>query len=168
MKSSFSLILITVVTSVIAVVGCWKWYSIVADKSAFVVGLENQIVEKKEAASRVASAQSALKEIANDEKIIHNYFISDTNIVDFTNELKARGDAQGAKVNVLSVSTNASSTPPTFAISLEIKGTFEAVMRTIGVIEYAPYYLSISELSVEQDAGNSWRANLKILVGSKK
>jgi hypothetical protein len=41
-------------------------------------------------------------------------------------------------------------------------------MRTIGIIEYAPYDLLLSDLSVGQDDENEWHADLKILVGSVK
>ena len=39
-------------------------------------------------------------------------------------------------------------------------------MSTIGAIEYAPYDLTISSLSVTQGTENGWHANLNILVGS--
>jgi hypothetical protein len=98
---------------------------------------------------------------------VQHYFISETGVVAFIDNLEALGRVSGAAaIKVLSVSTGDVSAQPTFTFSLSIKGTFDAVMRTIGAIEYAPYAISISSLSIGQDAKNDWHANLTFLVGA--
>lgn len=69
-------------------------------------------------------------------------------------------------MSVLSVSTSGTVAQPTLAFTLTVKGTFDAVMRTVGSIEYAPYDLSITALTIAQDDKNSWHADLKLSVGS--
>jgi len=168
MKSLFARAVVTFAASAGILFGYWIWYGIVADKSSAVASLQDQITTKTETASRIASARVALSEIAGDEDIVRNYFISEDGVVAFINDLEAHGRAQGAEVSVLSVSTNTSSTSPSLLLSLSIKGPFSSVLRTVGTIEYAPYDLSIPELSVVQDVKNVWRADFKILVGSVK
>ena len=90
-------------------------------------------------------------------------------MVAFINDLEARGRVQGVAVNVLSVSAGGETKQPTLTLVLTVQGTFDAVMRTVGAIEYAPYALSISGLSLGQDGKDikdSWRADLKLRVGS--
>ena len=142
------------------------WYAAVSAKSAAVANLGNQITTNTETMTRIASARSALAQIAGDESLVQNYFVSESNIVAFINDLEARGAAQGATVSVLSVSSDTSSTHTALTLSLAVKGSFNSVVRTIGSIEYAPYDLSIGTLSVGLDAKNSWHANLDITVGT--
>ena len=143
------------------------WYATVAKKSAAVAALQNQINAKTETASRIATTRTALSEIAEDEAIVRDYFVPETGVVAFINSLEGRGRALGTDISVLSVSNDTKgSARPVLAFALSIKGTFDAVMRTVGSIEYAPYDIEVTTLSVGQDAENSWHANVKLLVGS--
>ena len=64
------------------------------------------------------------------------------------------------------MSTTGSGTRAALVLALGIKGTFDAVMRTLGVFDYAPYDVSIPSVSLSQDGKNSWRASLTLMVGS--
>ena len=166
MKSPFSNLIIAVVVFVIVSIGYGIWYAAIAAKSTNVVYLENQIETKTQTASHIASARAALTEIAGDETVIQKYFVSKTAVVAFIDDLQARGKAQETVISILSVSTAGTVLQPTLLLSLTINGTFDAVMRTVGTIEYAPYAISILGLSLGQVAANSWHADLKLLVGS--
>lgn len=148
------------------ITGYGVWYAIVEAKSIVVADMENQISTKTETANRIASARASLAEISGDEDNLRNYFVPETGVVAFINNLEAQGKTLGATVRVLSVSTSGVSTQSALAFTLTLKGTFDAVMRTIGAIEYAPYDLSISTFSLGQDDKNSWHATLDLLVGS--
>jgi len=167
MKSPFTHLLIVSFFCAAALAGYGFWYAAVAQKSSAVADLQGQINAKTETVSRIASTRTALSEIANDEAVVQGYFVPETGVVAFINSLEGLGRAQGSDVSVLSVSTDAGATErPMLAFSISVKGTFDAVMRTVGAIEYAPYDLSIAALSVGQDAKGSWHADLKLLVGS--
>ena len=166
MKSSLAHFLLALVICVIAVIGYGVWYAAVAAKSAAVADLESRIAAKKETAARIASARASLADIAEEEAVIRNYFVPETGVVSFINTLEARGQTQRATVRVLSVSAKNIGGEPVLAFSLAVGGTFEAVMRTVGAIEYAPYALSVSSLSMKQDGTESWVADLGLLVGS--
>ncbi len=166
MKSRFFHLGILFIASIVACVGFSMWYATLSAKSAAVANLQNQIITKTETVHHVAFARAALAEIADDEMTVQSYFVPETGVVAFINELETRGRAQGTVVRVLSVSTRTTGTQPMFEFMLAIDGPFDTVMRTIGGIEYAPYAISISTLSLAQNDENSWHADLKLAVGS--
>lgn len=166
MKSSLSHFLIALAVCVGTLTSYGIWYSTVSNKSTEVASVQNQIIIATENASRIAAARAALAEIAGDEAKVQSYFVSEAGVVGFINTLEALGVSQKATVSVLSVATGGSPTRPTLQLALSVKGSFDAVMRTVGAIEYSPYDLSISTLSVGQDAKDSWHATLSLTVGS--
>jgi hypothetical protein len=166
MKSPLIHLILALLVCIAALIGYGVWYATIVDMSTSVATLQNQIDTKIEAVSRVTTTQAALAGIAGDEAVVQSYFVPETGVVAFIDDLEARGHSQGTTVSVLSVSTGGVPAQPTLVFSLSVKGTFDAVMRTVGAIEYAPYAISISALSVGQDDKNSWYANLKLLVGS--
>lgn len=166
MKSPLFHAILAGAVCVVMITGYGVWYVIVEAKSIAVAEVENQISTKTETANRIASARASLAEISGDEDSLWNYFVPETGVVAFINNLEAQGKMLGATVQVLSVSTSGASTQSALTFTLTINGTFDAVMRTVGAIEYAPYDLSISTLSLGQDAKNSWHATLDLLVGS--
>lgn len=149
-----------------AVVGYSAWYATVGAKSAAVADLQSQIDAKTKTAGRIAVARVALSEIAGDETAVQSYFVPETGVVAFINDIEARGIVQKAVVSVLSVSKDATGAHPILTFTLSITGTFDAVLRTVGTIEYAPYDLSLASLSLGQDDKNAWHANAVLLVGS--
>jgi hypothetical protein len=141
-------------------------YSIIAKKSSEVADLQSQINMKTESASRIASARIALAQIANSELTIRSYFIPESEIVSFIGDLEDRGRALGSVVKVLSVSNGNPENQSTLVLSLLIKGTFDSVMRTVGIIEYAPYNLTVTKLSLVKDEKSLWSIDMEIMVGS--
>lgn len=167
MKSHLAHLIFALVICTAAIVGHGIWYGSVASTSAAVTALQSQIDIKTKVANRMAATRSALAEIVGNEAVVQNYFISETGVVAFIDSLEARGRATGSTtVSVLSVSTDGASAQPAFKFALSIKGRFDAVMRTVGAIEYAPHAISISSLSIGQDAKNVWHADLIFLVGA--
>ncbi len=166
MRSYFIHAFITFTLCVVTLIGYGFWYAVVASKSAVVASVQNQIDTKTESAARVASARTALAEIVGDESAVRSYFVPETEIVSFIDDLVARGRTLSAIVKILSVSADNSHNQSTLSFSLTIKGTFDAVMRTVGMIEYAPYNLSIAKLSVGKEGKDIWHADIELLVGS--
>lgn len=166
MKSPFVHLIFALLVCVSALIGYGVWYSALSAKSATVAALQSQIDAKTAAVSRMATARAAFAEIAGDEAVVHGYFVPETGVVAFIDRLEERGRSLGATVSVLSVSTSGTPKLPTLTLALSVKGTFDAVMRTVGAIEYAPYDISVSSLAAGQDAKDSWHADLTVLVGS--
>lgn len=168
MKSHFLNLVGALILTIVVLVGYGFWYGVTASKSATVASLYEQIAAKTETISRIAFAKAAIAEIAGDEAVVQNYFVPQDGVVAFITRLESQGQALGTTVDVLSVSTGSKGTQPILILSLSINGTFNAVMRTVGVIEYMPYDLSISGLSLSKGDKNSWNANLNLRVGSIK
>lgn len=166
MKSSFIHLMLAFVACVATLVGYWFWYADIAAKSVAVTALQSQIDAKTKTTNRMATTRAALAEISSDEAVVQNYFVPETGVVTFINDLENLGRSLGAVISILSVSTGGVPAQPTLELALSIKGTFDAVMRTVGAIESLPYAISISTLSVAQDTKNIWSADLKLIVGS--
>lgn len=166
MKSPLLQLIIALAVCAVAILGYGAWYGAIADKSTIAANVERDIETKTETGGRIASARATLAEIANDEALVQSYFVSETGVVAFINDLEARGKAQGAAVSVLSVSSGNVGGRSALTLTVAITGAFSAVMRTMGSIEYAPRDISISALTLTQDTKASWSANVKLVVGS--
>lgn len=142
------------------------WYAVVSSESQHVADLQAQIDAANKNASRIAAARIALSEIADDEATVQGYFVPEAGVVSFINNLEQMGTMEKSDVSVLSVSAAGTSTQAVLLLTLSITGTFDAVMRTVGLVEYAPYDLFISRLSVTQLDKNSWQASVSLSVGS--
>lgn len=166
MRSSAIHLIVWICISAAAVVGHGLWYSVIAKKSAGVANLQSQIDAKTETANRVALARTALAEIADNESAVQNYFVSEAGVVLFIDHLESRAREQAVALQVLSVSAGDSAPRPTLIFLITVRGTFDAVLRTVGAIEYAPYSISLSKLSLVSEGKNLWGANLELVVGS--
>lgn len=166
MKTPLLHILIACSVLVAVFIGQGFWYSVVAKKSSAVAELQGQINKRSETAGRIASSRAELAKIANDEIIVRSYFVSENDIVAFIDGLQTRGLSQGTVVKVLSVSVAGTNARPTLSLAVTVTGAFDAIMRTVGSIEYAPYDISISKLSVMKGDKKTWLANLELIVGS--
>lgn len=166
MKSPYIKLIIAIVFGATALGAYGLWYSFIVSKSSAVADLETQINTIIDTASRVAAAKTALSKITGDETTVQSYFVPQTAVVAFINDLEARGHTLGSSVSVASVSTGGTYTHPTLVFELGVSGTFDSVMRTVGAIEYAPYALKVTNLSLKQEDKTGWNARIKLEVGS--
>jgi hypothetical protein len=166
MKSPLAHLVVALVVGVLAFVAYGVWYSAVSRSSQHVADLQTRIDEANTNVSRIASARAALAEIANDEASVQGYFVPESGVVAFITALEGIGPKEHSTVSVLSVSTAGTAAQPTLLLTLSVAGSFDAVMRTVGAIEYAPYDLSITKLSLTENDKNLWQANLSLTVGS--
>lgn len=166
MRSPLVQLCVVAFVGLLSIGGYVFWYHMVSQKSAEVASLEAQIVAATNNVKHIASARAALGEIAGDEAQLQSYFVPESKVVSFITDLQDRGTAQKSTVEVVSVSTIDSTTHPALQLSLTAKGSFDAVMRTVGAIEYAPYDISISTLSLVNTAKGAWQASVMLTVGS--
>ena len=166
MKSAVIHIIIAFLVCAAALIAHGILYSFIAEKSVLAVALQNQIDAKNEKASRTASSRASLATIAGEEAVVNGYFVSESDVVSFIDNLQQRGVSQGATVKVLSVSTGNANMRPALILAITIMGPFDAVMRTAGAIEYAPYALAFSKLSLAKNDKKIWTANAELVAGS--
>lgn len=88
------------------------------------------------------------------------YIVSEEKVAAFLSDLEARGRAAGATVAVSSVEPDKNASG-TLGIALSISGSFASVMQALGLIEYAPYGISASTVTVQKESGTLWRAEVK-------
>jgi hypothetical protein len=169
MKSSYVQLSFSVITLVICGVIYSVWYGYVANESGMVASLAAQVKAKTETKARASALANALTELAKNETSVQGYFVTESNIVPFLEFLQSTGTRLGATVKIPSVGANTNVKQPALVISLQITGTFDAVMRTVGAIEFAPYAISVTSLLISQTgetATASWNASMSITVGS--
>ncbi|MDB5189145.1 MAG: hypothetical protein JWL82_102 [Parcubacteria group bacterium] len=136
--------------------------------------LANEIGSKTFELARLARAHTALNSLSADEGTLTQYAIGKEEVVPFLGALQAVGKPLGATVEVLSVSDEKSGTHGRISLSLAIAGSFDAVMRTLGAIEYGAYDGVITNLSLDtgtSDAkvatGGAWTAAAVFSVGTR-
>jgi hypothetical protein len=168
MKSPYLHLIIWLAICGATFVGYGFWYTAVANKSSAVANLQNQIDTQTQTSARVAAARTALADISGDESLVQNYFVAETGVVPFIDTLQSLAQAQTATLKVLSVSTDGSAAQSNLVLllTISIDGTFDSVMRSVGAVEYAPYDITVSQLSVTKDDKNAWHADLELIVGS--
>jgi len=166
MTASLIRLAIALVVCTAALIGYRVWYGVVANNSVAVVSAQRTIDERIAARTREASSQPALAQLADDEALIQSYFVTEEEAPTFISDLEQRGRQTGTTVTVTSVAKSGADLTATLALALVVRGGFDAVMRTVGVIENAPYDLSIASLVLAREADKSWRADVHLSVGA--
>lgn len=143
------------------------WYAALGTLSSEVAGLTAEVAAKNQNVTQAVIAEDELSKLSDEEGAIRGYFVAPADIVPFLESLQTVGAAAGAKVSVVSVS--ASPTPrPHLSLALKITGPFDAVLRTVGAIEYGPHDITTTTLSLDQGQGDviGWSASLAVDVGA--
>lgn len=135
------------------------------DQIAEVSGKTVALVEDQE---RIKEAQGALAALSQNESRITGYFLNEKEIVSFLEEVESAGEALGADVTVVAVNNERNATPPRVSVALRITGSFDAVMRTIGVIEYQSYDGIITTITMDDQGSGVWGASITYSVGTTK
>lgn len=135
------------------------------DQIAEVSGKTVALMEDQE---RIKEAQGALAALSQNESRITGYFLNEKEIVSFLEEVESAGEALGANVTVVAVNNERGTTPSRVSVALRITGSFDAVMRTIGVIEYEPYDGVITTITMDDQGEGVWGASVTYSVGTNK
>lgn len=167
MRSPFAHLVLALIICALALMGYAAAYAAVTSKSTEVSALQSQIDAQTATVNRLTSARATLAELSTDETAIQNYFVPQSGIVSFIDGLEAQARSLGTTMQVQSVSTGGTSVRPTLDLSLSIDGPFDGVMRALGAIEYAPYAISASHLSISTLGKGVWEVQAELLVGSR-
>lgn len=148
------------------------WYSLVGKASVEAATLSEQIRTKSQDSARVAAAKVALESLAEDEAAMRAYLVREQDIVPFLGTLEDTGASLGSRVEVVSVSADSQGERSQIQLSLKISGSFDAVLRTLGAIEYGPYDSAIQSVTfdtipTEQVASASWTAVAMFTLGTQ-
>ena len=155
------------VLCLLAIAGYLFWYGQVADKSAEAAELRSKLGASGEAGNRAALAHNALEELAPKEEELYRHLVASDDIVPFLEGLETTGDRLGSNVEVVSVTNNQAG--DALALSLRITGSFDAVTRTLGAIEYQTYDTVLTNLTLDTPPEESaWSAAVSFTVGMRQ
>lgn len=148
------------------------WYASVGKSSVEAAALSEAIRTKSQDSARVAAAKVALESLSEDEAAMRAYLVREQDIVPFLGTLEQTGTTLGATVEVVSVSTERKNERSQIQLSLKITGSFDAVLRTLGAIEYGPYDSAIQSVTFdtvpsEAGAATSWTAAATFILGTQ-
>jgi len=148
------------------------WYSLVGKSSVEAAALSEEIRTKSQDSARVAAAKVALESLAEDEAAMRAYLVREQDIVPFLSTLEDTGASLGSSVEVVSVSADSKGERSQIQLSLKITGSFDAVLRTLGAIEYGPYDSAIQSVTfdtvpAEGGAAGSWTAAATFTLGTQ-
>ncbi|MDB4991771.1 MAG: hypothetical protein JWL75_16 [Parcubacteria group bacterium] len=167
----YSHVAIGFVALVIAFSVYGTWYTRVGNESAKAESLAAQIQAKNVSTQKTQQSKSELEHALADEAAIKGYFINTQDIVPFLGDLQAEGSKYGAKVEVVSVSAEPAKPHAVLVLALRITGTFDAVERMLGAVEYESYDTVLSSVTLdtpgaENHAAPVWTAAATIRVGT--
>ena len=168
-RSPFTNLLLSLVLVAAASGAYAYWYGVLSSASAEAADLTSRITGKSEDAARIAAAKTTLTMLAPQEESIRNYFIFTDDIVPFLERLEATGKSLGAEVSVVSVSAGTGPGHEHLLIAMKIVGTFDAVFRTLGAIEYGPRDIVMTNLALENVSKETteWEAAVTFAIGTR-
>lgn len=127
----------------------------ITNASARAAELAGEIAAKEASFSGAANARSVLAELEANESFVRTRFVRPGDIVGFLEELEQSGRALGSTVTVTSV---AQANKETITVALSIEGSFDAVMRTLGALEYGTHAVRTNSVTLDRSLEGSWRA----------
>jgi hypothetical protein len=131
--------------------------------------LATGVATKTAQLERITQAHAALDTLSNDEATLRQYSIGKEAIVPFLETLQTSGRTLGTKIDVLSVQDEKDGKHVRVALSLSITGSFDAVMRTLGSLEYSPYDGVLRNLSFDATPAatgtSGWSATAVYSIG---
>lgn len=147
------------------------WFVVVDRQDAKTRGLRTEIATKSQDTARMAAAKATLTALASDEEAISERFVGTADVVPFLERLQSTGASLGTRVEIISVSADQGKGRGRLNLSLRILGSFDAVMRTVGAFEYAPYDITLTNLVVDTQGAagkeaRGWGASAVFSVGT--
>lgn len=161
-------LVIWVLIFVVAVGAYAYWYYLLTAADAEVATLAQQVNQRSVDETSAEQAADELSQLSGAESDIQGYFVVPDNVVSFLEEQQTLGTSLGAQMSVVSVTANPNPHPH-LDLALTISGSFVAVMRTVGAIEFSPYDITVSSLNLSTtntDTSSGWTAAMALSVGT--
>lgn len=152
-----------------AIGGCVFWYMRVDALKEEVTQLRTKRVETEAQSARIAEAKSALATLAESEARIERYFVPQGDVVPFLETVGQTGDTLGSTVEVVSVTAEpGEGDRGRLRLALRITGSFAAVMRTVGALEYGPFDSRLMTITLDGGGEGQWSASATYAIGTYK
>jgi hypothetical protein len=161
---------ISIAVLIAAGIGYALWYRVVAAASDRDAQIAAAIQSGSDASARAAAAERALDQLGPAAAALNARFVGVNDIVPFLEKLQEAGSGVGADVEVGSVAEN-DSPRPHLELAMTVTGSFDAVMRTLGLIENGPYDITTTGASLVAGSSDSgaaiWTATASLSIGTK-
>lgn len=161
-RSPFLPLGLAIIVALAAVMGYLFWHRAVVDASANAALLAGEVALKSGVLSESASARSALAALSDDEDFMERLLLSTEDLVPFLEELEASGSDYGASVSVVSVSD--AEGEGRIRVAFSIEGSFDAVMRTLGTVEYAEHASAVRNVTLDTPGEGMWSAAVTMIL----
>jgi hypothetical protein len=157
----------------VCAIGAYAYGYVEISKASAKAGtLAAEVLAKGQDSERNAAAKDALDALSSDEAGMRSYFVKQEDIVPFLGMLEQKGTSLGSSLEVVSVSAEPAKPRGRILLSVKVTGSFDAVMRTLGAIEYGPYDSRVSNVTFDVAGGEgsttpAWTAAATIAVGTQ-
>lgn len=131
-----------------------------------------EIRDTKAKADKAHMLTRSLGSLEEQELEINSHWLKKENIVSYLGMLESSGSALGSQVEVVSVSEVPQALHPRVNVSLLVSGSFDSVMRTIGVLENSSYDTVITGATldryVSEKGATTWTAATVLSVALER
>lgn len=138
------------------------WLSLTRATERSVQELIAEVDTRTKVHEGAGSARDQLAKLEADEAMIQGHFVPTDDIVPFLESLESSGDAFGASVTVLSVGEADAGGKITLALA--ISGSFDGVMRTVGIIEHGAHASAVRSLTLDTGGDGVWNAAATVTI----
>ncbi len=138
----------------------------IKDMEREVATLAGEIATKTSEYAHATETRSVLEEVVLQETEIDTHFVPTHSIVAFLESVEGLGTVFGTKVTVVSVSDP--STNGEIALALSVEGRFDAVMRTLGLLEHSQVASATKTLTLDTAGDGAWTAAITGVVLTPK
>ena len=168
MNRPLTQLIVWIVAFIIALGAYAYWYYMLTVATGQVTALAAQVNQRSADETTAGEAVDELKQLSASAGDIQNYFVVPDNIVAFLESQQSLGTSLGAQVSVVSV-TATQNPRPHLDLALTVSGSYAAVMRTVGAIEFSPYDITVNSLNLSTtNTGptQGWSAAMALSVGT--
>lgn len=153
------------------------WYGFLFREIKMKNEVSSNLVNDIDARVAEENMQSSIKALAAETTVLREkltgYSVAREGAVSFIELLETAGKNTGASVSIESVSTANvpdSTALETLRLTLNATGSWRAVIRFLGLLEFLPYEARIEQVVVSKppQGGEPWRINLALYVLKEK
>ena len=138
------------------------WFFKIQDMKIKVESLATEIAAKTNEYANVSKTLSVLQNVVAQETEVNTHLVPTNSIVAFLESIENLGEVFGTLVTVVSVSDPSPQGEITLALS--IKGSFDAVMHTLGLIEHSQFASATKTLTLDTTGEGEWTAAVTGIV----
>lgn len=157
---------IAILVAILAVIAYVWWQEQVLQAVSAARTLAEEASSVSGTQAETLRSKTELSTLTADEAFVEERFLPPSGIVEFLEGLEETGRSYEAEVSVVSVSDVLDG--DRIAIALSVEGSFDAVMRTLGTLEYGPRAVTVETVTLDTSGEGAWTLAGRFLVGAAR